>query len=70
MRSGPDRRPLRSSTRAHGFTASTAEAFSAQQPLARLITPAEVAAAILWVAGARTQAVTGAVVPVDGGLAL
>jgi SDR family mycofactocin-dependent oxidoreductase len=59
---------LDESARLYGL--ETAEAFSAQQPLARLITPDEVAAAIVWVADARTQAVTGAVVPIDGGLAL
>jgi NAD(P)-dependent dehydrogenase (short-subunit alcohol dehydrogenase family) len=59
---------LDESARLYGL--ETAEAFSAQQPLARLITPAEVAAAIAWIADEQTQAVTGAVVPVDGGLGL
>jgi SDR family mycofactocin-dependent oxidoreductase len=59
---------LDESARLYGL--ETAEAFSAQQPLSRLITPAEVAAAVLWIADERTQAVTGAVVPVDGGLGL
>jgi SDR family mycofactocin-dependent oxidoreductase len=59
---------LDESARLYGL--ETAEAFSAQQPLARLITPAEVAAAITWIADEQTQAVTGAVVPVDGGLGL
>ena len=44
--------------------------FAAQQPVERLISPAEVAAAIAWLAGPETDAVTGAVVPVDGGLSL
>ena len=59
---------LDESARLYGL--ETAEAFSAQQPLARLITPAEVAAAISWVAHESTQAMTGAVLPVDGGLGL
>lgn len=41
-----------------------------QQPLARLIAPLEVARAIAWLAGPETGAVTGATVPVDGGLGL
>jgi SDR family mycofactocin-dependent oxidoreductase len=59
---------LNESARLYGL--ESAEAFSAQQPLARLIRPDEVAAAIVWLAGAGTDAVTGAAVPVDGGLAL
>jgi SDR family mycofactocin-dependent oxidoreductase len=47
-----------------------AEAFSTQQPLARLITPQEVAQALAWLAGPATGAVTGATMPVDGGLGL
>ncbi len=47
-----------------------AEAFSAQQPLARLITPREVAQALAWLARPGSAAVTGATVPVDGGLGL
>lgn len=46
------------------------EDFAAQQPLGRLIEPHEVAAALLWLAGPHSAAVTGAVLPVDGGLAL
>jgi SDR family mycofactocin-dependent oxidoreductase len=59
---------LDESARLYGL--ESAEAFSAQQPLARLIRPEEVAATIAWLVGADTQAVTGASVPVDGGLAL
>ena len=47
-----------------------AEAFSAQQPLERLLDPDEVAAALVWLAGPDGGAVTGAALPVDGGLAL
>jgi SDR family mycofactocin-dependent oxidoreductase len=47
-----------------------AEAFAAQQPLGRLLDPSEVAAVLAFLAGPRSAAMTGAVVPVDGGLAL
>lgn len=52
------------------YDLESAEAFSSQQPISRLIRPDEVAAAIVWLADARTSAVTGVTVPVDGGLAL
>jgi SDR family mycofactocin-dependent oxidoreductase len=48
----------------------SAEAFSAQQPLERLINPAEIAEALCWLAGPNAGAVTGVALPVDGGLAL
>ncbi|HTS96930.1 MAG TPA: mycofactocin-coupled SDR family oxidoreductase [Streptosporangiaceae bacterium] len=44
--------------------------FAAQQPARRLLEPAEIAAALVWLAGEGSGAVTGAVIPVDGGLAL
>ena len=47
-----------------------AGAFAAQQPLGRLINPAEVAAVLAFLAGDGASAMTGAIVPVDGGLAL
>jgi SDR family mycofactocin-dependent oxidoreductase len=47
-----------------------AGAFAAQQPLGRLLSPAEVATVIAFLAGDGASAMTGAIVPVDGGLAL
>ena len=45
-----------------------AEAFAAQQPVERLLEPAEVAALLVWLAGPDSSGLTGAAVPVDGGL--
>jgi SDR family mycofactocin-dependent oxidoreductase len=59
---------LDESARLYGLP--TAEAFAAQQPLGRLLAPAEVAAVIAFLAGDGASAITGAIVPVDGGLAL
>ncbi|WP_020658593.1 mycofactocin-coupled SDR family oxidoreductase [Amycolatopsis benzoatilytica] len=47
-----------------------ARAFAAQQPMHRLLDPAEVAAVLAFLASPESSAMTGAVVPVDGGLAL
>ena len=47
-----------------------AAAFAAQQPVHRLLDPDEIAAVLAFLAGPDSGAVTGAVVPVDGGLAL
>ncbi|WP_220818350.1 mycofactocin-coupled SDR family oxidoreductase, partial [Amycolatopsis echigonensis] len=47
-----------------------AAAFAAQQPVHRLLDPAEVAAVLAFLSGPDSSAMTGAVVPVDGGLAL
>jgi SDR family mycofactocin-dependent oxidoreductase len=46
------------------------EAFAGQQPAGRLLDPAEVAAVLAFLAGPASSGMTGAVVPVDGGLAL
>ncbi|MGH3096398.1 MAG: mycofactocin-coupled SDR family oxidoreductase [Streptosporangiales bacterium] len=48
----------------------SAEQFATQQPLDRLLDPDEVAAALAWLASEESSGMTGAVVPVDGGLAL
>jgi SDR family mycofactocin-dependent oxidoreductase len=61
-------RILDESARLYGL--DSAEAFARQQPLGRLITPAEVAATLAWLASPASSAITGASVPVDGGLAL
>jgi SDR family mycofactocin-dependent oxidoreductase len=45
-----------------------AEAFASQQPIERLLEPAEVAALLVWLAGPESSGLTGAAVPVDGGL--
>ncbi|WIV55663.1 mycofactocin-coupled SDR family oxidoreductase [Amycolatopsis nalaikhensis] len=47
-----------------------AAAFAAQQPVQRLLGPDEVAAVLAFLASPDSGAMTGAVVPVDGGLAL
>lgn len=44
--------------------------FAGQQAVSRLLDPAEIAAVIVFLAGAGSSAMTGAVVPVDGGLSL
>jgi SDR family mycofactocin-dependent oxidoreductase len=44
--------------------------FAMQQPLGRLLDPAEIAAVLAFLAGPGGSALTGAVVPVDGGLSL
>jgi SDR family mycofactocin-dependent oxidoreductase len=46
------------------------EAFAAQQPMRRLLDPGEVAAALTFLAGPHSSGITGAIMPVDGGLAL
>ena len=66
---GSTRTPiLEQSARLYGL--DSAEQFAAQQPAGRLLDPAEVAAVIAFLAGQESSAMTGAVVPADGGLAL
>jgi SDR family mycofactocin-dependent oxidoreductase len=45
-------------------------AFGGQQVVRRLLDPAEVADVLVWLAGPAGAAITGAVVPVDGGLSV
>jgi SDR family mycofactocin-dependent oxidoreductase len=46
------------------------EEFAAHQPLRRILRPGEVAAVLAFLAGPDSSAMTGAIVPVDGGLSL
>jgi SDR family mycofactocin-dependent oxidoreductase len=59
---------LDESARLYGLEGATD--FARQQPVGRLLDPAEVAAVLVFLASAQSGAVTGAVVPVDGGLSL
>lgn len=59
---------LDESARLYGL--ASAEEFAVQQPLERLLEPAEVADVLAFLAGPGSSGMTGAVVPVDGGLAL
>jgi len=52
------------------YALPAAESFASQQPLGRLLRPEEVAAVIAFLAGEDASGMTGAIVPVDGGLAL
>lgn len=47
---------------------SSGEDFVPQMPIGRLVQPAEVADAIAWLCSPGSSAVTGAVIPVDGGM--
>jgi NAD(P)-dependent dehydrogenase (short-subunit alcohol dehydrogenase family) len=46
------------------------QSFAVQQPIGRLLTPEEVAVMLVWLAGSDSAPLTGAVIPVDGGLSL
>jgi SDR family mycofactocin-dependent oxidoreductase len=59
---------LDESARLYGLPA--AEQFAAQQPMRRLLDPDEVAATLAFLASPASSGMTGAIVPVDGGLAL
>jgi SDR family mycofactocin-dependent oxidoreductase len=65
------------STRTHALDASAAvyelagtADFVTQQPIGRLLEPDEIAAALAWLAGTDSGAMTGAVMTVDGGLSV
>jgi SDR family mycofactocin-dependent oxidoreductase len=59
---------LDASAALYGLADTTA--FVEQQPIGRLLEPDEVAAAIAWIAGEDSSAMTGADVAVDGGLSV
>lgn len=59
---------LAESARLYGLEG--APSFASQQPIERLIEPAEIAALIEWLLGPGGAAVTGATLPVDGGLSI
>jgi SDR family mycofactocin-dependent oxidoreductase len=59
---------LDESARLYGL--ADAEQFAAQQPIERLLEPVEIAAAIAFIAGPNGDGITGALVPVDGGLSV
>ncbi|MGW7492590.1 mycofactocin-coupled SDR family oxidoreductase [Streptomyces sp. NPDC054786] len=59
---------LDESARLYGLRA--AQDFAVQQPQRRLLDPAEVAAVLTFLASPSSSGMTGAVIPVDGGLAL
>ena len=44
--------------------------FAGQQPVGRVLDPDEIAAALVWLAGPDSSGMTGAVMPVDGGLSV
>jgi NAD(P)-dependent dehydrogenase (short-subunit alcohol dehydrogenase family) len=52
------------------YTLDSVDEFATQQPVQRLLDPAEVAAVLAFLAGPASSGMTGAVVPVDGGLSL
>ncbi|HET9124977.1 MAG TPA: mycofactocin-coupled SDR family oxidoreductase [Solirubrobacteraceae bacterium] len=59
---------LEESARLYGL--GSAAAFASQQPIERLLAPEEVAAMLVWLAGEHAAGVTGALIPVDGGLSV
>jgi SDR family mycofactocin-dependent oxidoreductase len=66
---GSTRTPLiDESARLYGL--DSGDAFAPQQAHERLLEPEEIAAMLIWLAGPASSGVTGAAIPVDGGLAL
>jgi hypothetical protein len=68
--SAPAPPPPRSSMRARACTASSPRRGSVHSSRSRLIRPDEIAGATAWLANSAADALTGARVPVDGGLCL
>jgi SDR family mycofactocin-dependent oxidoreductase len=58
---------LEASARLYGIDVA---AFADQQPVGRVLDPHEIAAALVWLAGLDSSGMTGAIVPVDGGLSV
>lgn len=52
------------------YELDSSEMFARQQPIERLIQPAEVAELIVWLTGASAGATTGADHPIDGGMGI
>jgi SDR family mycofactocin-dependent oxidoreductase len=52
------------------YQLDSSDVFAQQQPHGRLLEPDEIAAMLVWLAGPAASGVTGAAIPVDGGLAL
>jgi len=52
------------------YDLDSVDVFAAQQPVERLLAPGEIAAALVWLASEASSALTGANIPVDGGLSL
>jgi SDR family mycofactocin-dependent oxidoreductase len=52
------------------YELDTTRDFAAQQPILRLLDPAEVAEVLAFLAGPASSGMTGAIVPVDGGFSL
>jgi len=50
------------------YDLASQDEFAGQQLVRRVLEPSEVAAAVVWLCGAQATAMTGAVLPVDGGL--
>ena len=50
------------------YALDSAEIFTRHQALGRLLEPAEIASAVTWLCSASASGVTGAIVPVDGGM--
>jgi SDR family mycofactocin-dependent oxidoreductase len=59
---------LTQSARMYGL--ADTKTFAAQQPAGRLLAPDEIAAVLVFLASPASSGMTGAIVPVDGGLAL